>query len=211
MQRQTYEFVEVSDGRYQLPITLQQSNRKLAKLPGLLLMTTLAGLIVVPQIALAGYAVASPDIRAALIDHPIASIELAIALAFWICLVCWPLRAMFMALICHRRVDIRDGEVNVIDRTPFSTTAWRTPLTTYEGIALHLRSSLSGIRQEAILVHPNRAQSVILMVAEHIGDREIRELCRVLGLPRVSADRLYDFGGPSGGRKATNDLVPIAT
>jgi hypothetical protein len=211
MQRQTYEFVEVSDGRYQLPITLQQSNRKLAKLPGLLLMTTLAGLIVVPQIALAGYAVASPDIRAALIDHPIASIELAIALAFWICLVCWPLRAMFKALICHRRVDIRDGEVNVIDRTPFSTTAWRTPLTTYEGIALHLRSSLSGIRQEAILVHPNRAQSVILMVAEHIGDREIRELCRVLGLPRVSADRLYDFGGPSGGRKATNDLVPIAT
>jgi len=210
MQRQTYEFVEVSDGQYQLPITLKQSNRKLAKLPGLLLLTMLTGVIVVPQMVLTGYAVASPDVRAALIDHPIASIELAIALAFWISLVCWPLRAMFMALICHRRVDIRDGEVNVVDKTPFSTTHWRTPLTAYEGIALHLRSSLSGIRQEAILVHPSRAQSIILMVAEHIGDREIRELCQVLGLPRVSADRLYDFGGPSGGHKATNKLAPVA-
>jgi len=210
MQRQTYEFVEVSDGRYDLPITLKQSNRKLARLPGLLLMTALAGLIVVPQIALAAYALASADVRATLVDHPMAAVELAIALAFWVCLVCWPLRGMLMALICYRQVDIRDGEVKVIDETPFSTSTWRAPITTYEGIALHLRSSLSGVRHEAILVHPSRARNVILMVAEQIGEREIRELCRVLGVPHISADRLYEFGGPSGGHKATNNLAPVA-
>lgn len=150
-------------------------------------MATLAGLIVAPQIGLAAYAFASPEVRASLIDHPWATVELAVALLFWVGLVCWPLRSMLMALICHRSVEIRDGEVRVVDDTPFSTVAWRSPLTTYEGIALDVRSSLSGIRQEASLVHPNCNRSVVLMVAECIGDREIEELCRVFGLPRVPA------------------------
>lgn len=210
MQRQTYEFVEVSDGQYLLPITLRQSNPKLSRLPGLLLMSTLAALIVVPQIVLAVYAFASPDVRTALLDHPMTGIELAIAFAFWVGLVCWPLRSIFMALICHRLVDIRDGQVEVIDETPFSASGWRLPLTTYEGIALHVRSSLSGLRHEAILVHPNRGRSIILMVAEHIGEPEIQELCRVLGVPQISASRLYDFGGPSAGNSGPRGLTPVA-
>jgi hypothetical protein len=202
MQRQNYEFVEFSGDRYELPITLRQSNAKLSRVPGLVLMLALAGAIVVPQIGLAVYALASSEIRAALIDQPMVSLELAIALVFWIGLVCWPLRNILAALISDRYVDIRDGEVRVVDKTPFSRTTWRMPLATYEGVALHLRSSLSGVRTEAVLVHPSRNRSVILMVAEHIGEREILELCRVLGLPRIPAGRLYDFGGPQGGLKA---------
>ena len=54
MQRTTYEFVEVSSGgSLRSPIILRQNNRKFARLPGLLLMTTMAGLIVAPQIAFA--------------------------------------------------------------------------------------------------------------------------------------------------------------
>ena len=44
MQRKTYEFVEVSNGHsLPSPIILRQNNRKFARLPGLLLMTTMAG------------------------------------------------------------------------------------------------------------------------------------------------------------------------
>ena len=100
MQRQTYEFIEVSDEQFPPPITLKQNNRQLARLPGLVLMTTLAGLIVAPQIALAAYAFASPEVRASLIDHPWVTVELAVALLFWVGLVCWPLRSILMALIC---------------------------------------------------------------------------------------------------------------
>lgn len=170
MQRTTYEFVEVSNGHsLPSPIILRQNNRKFARLPGLLLMTTMAGLIVAPQIALAAYAFGSPEVRASLIAHPWATLELAVALCFWVGLVCWPVRSMLSALICHRFVEIRGGEVQVIDQTPFSTSLRRTPLTTYEGIALDVRLPLSGIRHEATLVHPDRRRSVILMVAEHIG------------------------------------------
>jgi hypothetical protein len=209
MQRQTYEFIEVSDGQFPPPITFKQNNRQLARLPGLVLMATLAGLIVAPQIGLAAYALASPEVRASLINHPWATVELAVALLFWVGLVCWPLRSMLMALICHRSVEIRDGEVRVIDETPFSTVAWRAPLTTYEGIALDVRSSLSGIRQEATLVHPNCSRSVVLMVAERIGDREIEELCHVFDLPRLPAGRMRGFG-PPGTRNPVADLAAVA-
>jgi hypothetical protein len=210
MQRQTYEFVEVSDGQFPpQPIILKQNNRKLARLPGLLLMTTLAGLIVAPQILIAAYAFGSPEVRASLIAHPWASLELAVALCFWVGLVCWPVRSMLMALVCHRSVEISNGEVKVIDETPFSTLLRRTPLTTYEGIALDVRSSLSSIRHEATLVHPDRRRSVVLTIAEHIGELEIQELCRVLGLPRIRAGSQYGLGDPPGGHEAA-EITAVA-
>ncbi len=56
--------------------------------------------------------------------------------------------------------------------------------------------------------------SVVLMVAERIGEGEIRELAQVLGLPVISARRLYDFGGPRGGHDASTGtptgLGPVA-
>lgn len=208
MQRQSYEFIEVSDG--QSPITLEQNNRRLARLPGLLLMTVLAGLIVAPQLGLAAYAIGSPEVRTSLINHPWVALELAVALCFWVGLVCWPVRSLLMALICHRSVEIRDGEVKVIDETPFSSVRWRAPLTTYEGIALRVRPSLSGIRHEATLVHPNRSRSITLMIAEHIGEPEIGELCRVLGLPRIPAGRHHGFGGQPWGHKAAAELTAVA-
>jgi hypothetical protein len=208
MQRQAYEFVDVSGGKYELPITLKQSNAKLTRVPGLLLMTGLATVIVAPQIALAGYGIASSEVRRALLEHPVVSLELALALITWIGLVCWPLRNILLTLMSDRIVDIRNGEITVIDKTPFMTRTWRLPLTTYEGIALHVRSSLSGVRHEAVLVHPYRAHSVILMVAERIGEPEIAELCRILKLPSISVERLYDLGSPPRRGRTPDDLAP---
>jgi hypothetical protein len=64
------------------------------------------------------------------------------------------LRKIFIALTSDRLVDIRDGEVTVVDKHLLSTRVWRMPLMTYEGVALRLRTSLSGTHQEAELVHP---------------------------------------------------------
>jgi hypothetical protein len=194
MQRQGFEVIEISNDPYRLPITIRQSNAKLAKLPGLFLMSALAALIVLPQLGFAVYALMSSEVRSALIKHPITAIELALALVFWAALIVWPLRNILIALISDRLVEIRDGQVKVVDRTPFSTTLWQMPLGSYEGVALHTRSSLSGVRQEAVLVHPNRNRSIILMAAERIGQQELDKICQVLDLPLVSARRLYDLG-----------------
>lgn len=193
MLRGGFEVIEVSGNSDRLPITIRQTNSKLAKLPGLVLMTLLAALIVLPQVVFAIYAVASADVRHALVSHPTIALELALALVFWVGLIIWPLRSILIALISDRLVDIRDGNVKVIDRTLFSTTLWQMPLASFEGLALHTRSSLSGVRQEAILVHPLRNRSIILMIAERIGGQEFDKLSEMLGLPVVPAGRLYDL------------------
>ncbi|CCB65343.1 conserved protein of unknown function [Hyphomicrobium sp. MC1] len=194
MQRCGFEVIEVSGDPGCLPITIRQTNSKMAKLPGLLLMTALAGLIVLPQLGFAVYALTSADVRRALVSNPVVAIELALALVFWVGLIIWPLRNILIALISSRLVDIREGSVKVVDRTPFSTTLWDMPLASFEGVALHTRTSLSGVRQEAVLVHPNKNRSIILMAADRIGGTEFDRLCQALSLPVVSAGRLYDLG-----------------
>ncbi len=208
MQQQSPEFVVISGATYQLPITLRRSEPKIAKLPGLLLMATLAALIVVPQIGLAVYAVASPDLRAVLVANPIAAVELAIALVFWAALVCWPLRNIVIAMASDRIIDIRNGDVMVVDRTPFSTQGWRMPLSTYAGVSVKIRTSLSSVVRDVVLVHPEASRSVTLATAEQVGQGEILELCRILGLPLLRPDAATGVSGPSGGHKFDADLAP---
>lgn len=208
MQQESPERVENSGETYQLPITLRRSEPKLARLPGLLLMTTLAALIVIPQIGLAVYALASAELRAALAANPIAAIELAVAFVFWAGLVCWPLRNIIVAMASDRIIDIRNDEVMVVDRTPFSTHGWRMPLATYSGVTIQLRTSLSSILRDVVLVHPDPRRNVILATEDQIGKGEILELCRILGLPLLRSDAPAGTSGPSGGHKFDADLAP---
>jgi hypothetical protein len=47
------------------------------------------------------------------------------------------------------------------------------------------------------------------MVAEHIGEAEVQELCRFLGLARLPAGSQHGFGEPPGGREAA-ELAAVA-
>lgn len=174
-------------------------------------MTIFAGMIVLPQIGIAAYALASPDFRQALASRPVAALELAAAFAFWVGLVCWPLRKIFIALTSDRLVDIRDGEVTVVDKNHLSTRIWRMPLATYEGVALRLRTSVSGTHHEALLVHPDPWRSVILATAEHIGRAEVLELCRALGLPLLPYDQAMSAGGPPGDQRTEGAVATVCT
>jgi hypothetical protein len=208
MQQEPPEKIVISGETYQLPITLRRSEPKLKRLPGLLLMAMLAALIVIPQIGLAIYALASPELRAALAANPIAAVELAVAFAFWAALVCWPLRNIIVAMASDRMIDIRNGEVMVIDRTPFSSHGWRMPLATYNGVRVRLRTSLSSIQQDVVLEHPDPRRSVILATAAQIGKGEILELSRILGVPLLLSGDTAGTSGPSGGHKFDADLAP---
>ncbi len=208
MQQELPEFFVISGATYQLPITLRRSERKLARLPGLLLMATLAALIVIPQIGLAVYALTSPELRAVLAANPIAAIELAVAFVFWAGLVCWPLRNIVVAMASDRIIDIRNGDVMVVDRTPFSSRGWRMPLATYSGVSVQLRTSLSSVMRDVVLVHQEASRSLVLATAEQVGKGEIIELCRILGLPLLRPDVATVSSGPSGGHKFDADLAP---
>jgi hypothetical protein len=200
----------ISGGTSHLPITRRLRTPDFTRLPRLSLVTALAALIVLPQIGLAAYAMASPAFRAALAAHPIAALELAAAFAFWAGLVCWPLRKIILALTSDPIIDIRDGEVVVIDNGIFTSGGWRLPLATYEGIAIRSRTSFGGGPHVALLVHPDTTRSLVLATAEQFGDGEVQELSRILGLPVLPGPR-RSAGGPEGGHRVEHRLSPITT
>lgn len=209
MRRQTFDDVQALEGLSQLPIQLKQTNHKFSQLPGLLLMASLAAFTVLPQFAIAGVTLTSSETRTVLANNPMIGLELALAAGFWAFLVLWPLRNIVLALFCERHVEIRDGVIHVVDRSPVSATEWSLPLHAYVGIAHHVRSSLSGVRHELVLVHGDRRRNVLLAAAPTIGQPEIRELCRLLELPEIPAAALYGWGGPPSARKATDHLGSV--
>jgi hypothetical protein len=161
----------------------------------LALLTCLAAVVVAPQIGLAAYAIGSADIRGALSRHPVAAFELAVAMAFWIGLFFFPLRALYRRLTWRRDVEITHDDVSVQDYRTFGGGAWVAPLSSYKGVAHHVLTSLSGIRHQLVLIHPDPARSVLLMTSEQIGDADVVRMSRLLGVPRVPAAELYRLGG----------------
>lgn len=191
MRPRLFECVELKSPADTLPIHSTQSAPRAASAMHLSIMALLAGLIVLPQLAFAGYAIASPHLRSIIADHPIMALQLVVALILWIALFALPLSTLSRRLTWQRDVEITSESVAVADAGAFGASAWSAPLASYSGVAHHIRSSLSGSRHELILVHAEPSRSVLLMVAEHISESEVSRMAQLLHMPQVPASELY--------------------
>lgn len=191
MRPETFQRVVLADGFSAFPLRSEQSAATMPSLMYLAFMSVLAAVVVLPQLGLASYALFTPDIRQMVLDRPMVTFQLAIALIFWIALFAWPLRGLLDRLTCRRAVEITHENVAVSDQRAFGDTQWTAPLSAFKGVAHHMRSSLSGTRHELVLVHPDADRSVLLMAADNISDAEIGRMTRLLNLPQVPAIELY--------------------
>lgn len=187
MRPEAFERVELLSAAGEFPIQSSQSSTRWSEIVRLALLAGLASVVVLPQIALATYALANPETRALILDRPLMTAELALSMVFWIGLFAWPLRRLYARVNGRRRVEITRMLVAVRDQKIMKTETWVAPLASYSGIAHHIRASLSGSRHELILVHPDRARSVLLMVSEHISEADLQRFASLLGLPQIPA------------------------
>jgi hypothetical protein len=73
--------------------------------------------------------------------------------------------------------------------------AWTAPLSEFAGVAHHIRSTLSGLRHELVLVHRVRGKSVLLLqTANAVPQATLERAAALLALPQVSAGELYRLG-----------------
>ncbi len=192
MRPEAFERVELSSGPYALPLRSSQgAAKRSSNIVHFGLLSCLAALVVVPQLALAVHALALPDIRALILDRPLMAFELAAAMSFWIAMFAWPLRRLYYRLTWRRDVEITEQNVAVRDDRPFNGSVWSAPLASYKGVAHNVRTSLSTTRHELVLVHPDSERSVLLLIAEHISETDIARMSQLLGLPQVPAKELY--------------------
>lgn len=207
MRPQKFDVIAFESAAGTHPIRIRQSNDPAVLWPGVALMTVLAALIVIPQALLFAYALAVPQARALAAAHPAGTLQLAIALGVWVLLVCGPLRQMLIRARRSRMITIDRDHVSVTEQTLFGRSDWTLPLADYRGLACHLRTTLSGLTHELVLVHDNPANSLVLQAKDKLTDAEIEQWAGDLGLARADAASVYRLRRRSR-RQRVEDVAP---
>lgn len=185
MRAEAFELVEVLTPEGTLPLRSRQSSPKTQTMFHLVVLALLAALCIAPQIWLALEALKSNSFRQSLVEHPGVAAELLIAFLFWTGLCAWPLMRIARRIARRRDIEITTGGVTVTETRTLGSERWHAPLNSYSGVAHRIRTTVSGARHELLLEHRLRSRSVILMVSEHIGERDVARMSQVLGVPAL--------------------------
>lgn len=189
----------------ELPLELRQVSSRSSTLLRLFLLFPATLALLLPFLLLADHVVHDADMWLIIETHPRAVLQIGLALAFWTVLFAWPLMRIAESFASSRFIEIDRRTVTVIEKNLVRTTTWVEPLSAYSGIAHNVRASLSGVRHELVLVHPDRERSVLVAMAPRLTQAEIDAVTRAFGLTEVPSGDLYRFG-PQPAGKAANDL-----
>lgn len=176
--------------RSTLPLVIEQSCSRTGSIVKLAILLPLLALMGIAFGLVAAHA-DEPAIRAYLTERPVAVLQLGLGLLVWMALFAWPANRLLGSLVARRRVEITPAGVRVSERSLGGTRTWTAPLGHFEGLAHHTRTSLSGARHELILVHPDRARSLLVAIADRIDREDVEAMARLLGVAEVPARRLY--------------------
>jgi hypothetical protein len=130
-----------------------------------------------------------------LAERPLAVVQAAAGLAVWTAIMAVPGARAWRRLWTRRSVRLHGEAVEICRHTPFGIRRQVVPLAAYRGIAHRVRTSLSGVTNEVVLVHPDRRLSVTLASAERLPHGLFDELKSLFKLPEISA-RAIDEATP---------------
>lgn len=178
----------------ELPVRLEQAPSQTSAILKLTVLLPATVALFLPFL-LVGKALASnPAVWAVLQTKPSTALQLATALAFWAVLFAWPLKRLGETLAQARTIEIADGVVSITEKGLLGTRTLRTPVADYAGVIHHVRTSLSGLRHELILVHSDRERSALLAIADRFTQSEIDDVAKLLGLGEMPPKVIYGFG-----------------
>lgn len=175
-----------------LPIRFTGRSARGPAVTRLLLILPAMAIFFVPLSLVIANAAGDASPLASISERPLSVLQIGLGIAIWCGIFLLPVRDIVMRLGSERTVMIDGGRVEVSERTPFGTNRWSAPLSTYAGIAHHVRTSLSGLRHELVLVHADPAKNILLAVADRIPQTKLDRAKQLLGLPEVPARALYD-------------------
>lgn len=136
--------------------------------------------------------VAEPSSLGALFERPLATAQIAAGLALWAALLAVPASRGIARFWARREVVIDNGMVEIVGHTPLGKRCRSVPLGDYQGLAHHIRASLSGLSHEIVLVHAERELTVTLISAERVTVDMLEDAKSLLGLPEIPARAIYE-------------------
>lgn len=123
--------------------------------------------------------------RAVLTHHPLLGAQLGLGIVVLLALFGWPLAHLSRRALVRRRITIAGGLVHASGIGRFGGRAWAEPIGAYRGIAPRIRSSLSGVRHELVLLHPRPERSVVLYSGAAITADMIAAASRILAVAEI--------------------------
>lgn len=186
---------------YALPIVHEsRSSRMSAVLQLVWLIPALAGLALPFSLIVAERTAVTAIVAA----NPLAALNLVIGLALWTALFGWPVTKLLARFGAQHSVRIAQGTVTVRERRLLGSSLASTPLNSYAGVVHMVRTTLSGVRHELVLVDAKARSKVVFYSAERIGPETVERAARALDLPVIAASDVVRFG-----RALSKPAVPI--
>ena len=153
-------------------------------------LIAIAAILLSPFYLIATAALADQGVRNAVAIRPLAVVQILTGLTFWIILLGFPIYRLIDTLTRSRMIEIAAGNVTVTDRAFGGTKVWTAPLGTFLGLAPYLRASLSGVRHELILVHPDRHRSVLVAMAPQLLQSDVDQIAVALKMRQLAPQAL---------------------
>ncbi len=171
-----------------LPITIIQTPSRTSPLFVLALALPAALTALTPVYLIAAHAAQNTQV---FVERPQTSLQIAFAFMMWSLVFGWPIFKRTRRMGSQRLIAMTATDATVIDSGLLGDKTWREPLSAYNGLAHHVRSSLSGTRHELLLIHPNPARSLLLCTAQKITQSEIEITKTLLGCREIAPQAFY--------------------
>lgn len=138
-------------------------------------------------IVLCAHAAADPQTLHIISDRPFAAGQIALAFAGWSVIFGIPLVSLSKRIGTSRAITIDADTVRVSEASWLRSRRWSQPLASYRGLEQRVRTTLSGLEHEVVLVHPDPAKNVVLAQSPRGVHTTLDELRALLRVPEVSA------------------------
>jgi len=134
-----------------------------------------------------------PAAQAVLAARPQLGVQLGLGLLVLVWIFGWPLSHLVYRGLERRRITIADGRVRSEAVGPFGQRVWEEPLASYEGLAHRVRTSLSGVCHELVLVHRRPSRAVILTSSSQIPEEAVSAMARLFAVAEIPSREAASF------------------
>lgn len=135
-------------------------------------------------------ALSKPDAVNLALAQPLATLQIVAGIMMLSALLLVPVRRLVADYSSRGIVEIDGNTVRVSEKGLFSARKFREPLEAYQGIAHRMRTTVSGIHHELVLVHPDARRDVVIALDRMEAAVSPASMIARLGLPEITAGDL---------------------
>lgn len=137
-------------------------------------------------ILIASQALSEPEALNVALARPLATLQIVAGLLLLATLILIPVRRLFAHFGRTALIEIDDCMVHVRESGLLAGRSFAEPLAAYEGAAHRMRTTLSGIQHEVILVHPDAHRDVVIALDSGQRGMTPAAMMAQLGLPEIA-------------------------